>query len=191
MIKTVYLDLDGVMVNFLGGLHRALGVPYDVNQYPYEKGKWNMLTDIKGFDDVPATFEQINDCCAARFWANLGWTHDGVAILRAVEHAFDRKNIWLLTTPMPNVGSASGKIEWINKYLPWYSKKVFITTASKSVVAGPDTLLIDDKDENVEGFIEAGGRGLLVPRLWNADYGMAHHTLEVVCDRLEDHLNAG
>jgi len=191
MIKTVFLDMDGVMVNFLGGLHRSLGVPYDVNQYPYEKGKWNMLTDIKGFDDVPATFEQCNDACTRTFWANLEWMPDGVAILRAAERASGRKNIWLLTTPMPNTGSASGKIEWINKYLPWYSKKVFITTASKSVVAGPDTLLIDDKDENVNEFREAGGRGLLVPRPWNADYGMAHHTLEVVCDRLEDHLNAG
>lgn len=186
MIKTVYLDIDGVMVDFLGGLHKALGVPYDVRNYPYEKGKWNMLTDIKGFDDIPATFEQCNDCCDIHFWHRLEWMFDGRDILRVILDKYHINQIYLLTTPMPNVCSSTGKTLWIRDNLPVYSKRTIITQASKSLLARPDTLLIDDKDENIDEFIEAGGRGLLVPRSWNRAHFCADRTVEVVKTFLEN-----
>ena len=116
--------MDGVLVNFLGGLHRALNTPYDINQYPYEKGKWNMLTDIKPFEDIPATFEQCNDCCNIGFWHTLNWMHDGHDIIRLVTSTFKPEQIYLLTTPMPNPGSCTGKALWVQSHLPEYSKRL-------------------------------------------------------------------
>jgi 5'(3')-deoxyribonucleotidase len=180
MIKTVYLDVDGVMVDFLGGLHKALDAPYSYNPYPYKKGLWNMLDAIRpsNFNGNAPSFEECNACCTQEFWANLDWIHDGHDILRLIVDTFGKNNIWLLTTLMPNVGSASGKIEWINKCLPWYSKRIFITTASKSVVASPDALLIDDRDKNVEDFCTAGGHAILVARPWNKLHMLANDTIE-------------
>lgn len=180
MIKTVFLDMDGVFVNFLGGLHKALSVPYNYDPYPYEKGKWNMLTDIRGFDDIPATFKECDDCCTWDFWRFLEWMHDGRKILRAISNRFDANQIYLLTTPMPNIESASGKMMWVRDKLPVYLKHTIITQAPKHLLARPDTLLIDDKDENVDGFREAGGKALLVPRPWNRAYVSANQTVEVV-----------
>ena len=185
MIKTVYLDLDGVLVNFLGGLHKSLGVSYSYENYPYEKGKWNMLTDIKGFDDIPATFEQCNDCCTISFWQNLEWMHDGYNILTAIEYKFAPARIYLLTTPMPNYESPTGKWLWIQDNMSMYLKRTIITQAPKHLLARPDTLLIDDKDENVDGFREAGGKALLVPRPWNHAHLQTDRTVEVVKEFLE------
>jgi 5'(3')-deoxyribonucleotidase len=179
MIKTIFLDMDGVMVNFLGGLHKALNAPYAYDPYPYEKGLWNMLDAIRPFDfggNAPS-FEECDACCTQEFWANLDWLHDGRDIFKLVTDTFNPGDIFLLTTPMPNVGSASGKVEWIRKNLPDYKDRMFITTASKSTIAGPDTLLIDDRDKNVEDFREAGGHAILVARPWNKLHMIANNTL--------------
>ena len=185
MINTVFLDMDGVLVNFLGGLHKSLNVPYSYENYPYEKGKWNMLTDIKGFDDIPATFEQCNDCCTTSFWRHLRWMPDGYDILTAVEYKFTPAQIYLLTTPMPNIESPTGKWLWVKNHMSMYYKRTIITQAPKHLLARPDTLLIDDKDENVDGFREAGGKALLVPRPWNRAHLQAGQTVEMVREFLE------
>ena len=185
MINTVFLDMDGVLVNFLSGLHKALGVPYSYENYSYEKGKWNMLTDIKLHDGTPVTFEECNDCCTFEFWQHLEWMRDGHEILRMITKKFDTKNIYLLTTPMPNPQSSTGKVLWLRYNLPVYLKHAIITQAPKHLLARSDTLLIDDKDENVDGFCEAGGKALLVPRPWNRAHLQADRTVEVVREFLE------
>lgn len=187
-IKTVWLDLDGVLVDFIGGLHRALDIPYDINHYPYKKGEWNMLTDIKGLDDVPVTFEQCNDICTKSFWENLEWMHDGHDILRAVTYKFAPINIQILTTCMPNSETKSGKIEWLERHLPMYLDRAIILDAGvgKTSYAHSNALLIDDRDKNIDDFVAAGGQGLLVPRPWNRVHFCADKTLEVVEKFLED-----
>lgn len=185
MINTVFLDVDGVICNFLGGLHKALGVPYSYENYLYKKGKWNMLTDIKGFDDIPATFEQCNDCCTTSFWKYLEWMHDGRDILRAIMDKPGLDKVYLLTTPMPNLESASGKMMWVNGNLPIYLKRTIITQAPKHLLARPDTLLIDDKDENVDGFREAGGKAHLICRPWNRGHLNTNKTVQMLQEFLE------
>ena len=180
-INIVYCDLDGVLVDFLSGLHKALDVPHQYDPYPYEKNKWDIL------DDGDLTFKAVNDACTTDFWQNLDWMHDGYDILKLILQYFKPEQIYLLTTPMPNPGSATGKTLWVEKRLPKYKKRLIITQASKSLFAKPDTLLIDDKTENVDDFIEAGGYGLLVPRPWNIDYGMADYTMQIVEERLEEY----
>ena len=110
--------------------------------------------------------------------------HDGLEILSTVCDKF-RFDIHLLTTPMPNFGSWTGKAQWVNRYIPVFNKRLIITQVPKSLFAGPDTLLIDDKDENITEFVAAGGRGILVPRPWNSLYGKAKKTLQVVKQSLE------
>ena len=183
----VYLDMDGVLVDFLDGIHRAFSVPYSTDKHPYEKGKWNMLEDIgKPFCDDKFSFEAVNNACTAEFWSNLKFMHDGLDIFDAVSDKFPDEDIYFLTTPMPNDGSWLGKVEWIRRYFSTFKKRLIITQAPKSLLAGPDTLLIDDRDENIEEFVAAGGRGLLVPRSWNKAHFCADRTLDVVKKFLED-----
>lgn len=171
-IKTVFLDVDGILANFRKGIHDAFDKPYD---YPTLSSRWEF------WDDWPdVTFEMVNAACTTSFWQNLEWMHDGHDILQAVLNKFSAKQIYLLTAPMPNIESPTGKWMWIQDNLSTYLKRIIITQAPKHLLARPDTLLIDDKNENIDKFIEAGGRGLLVNRPWNRYRQGLDSSLEVV-----------
>jgi len=175
----VFLDMDGVLVDFRRGIFDAFNKPC-----PYEAAS-RLWTFWEEWSPKP-TFEMIDTVCTSKFWRNLRFMHDGLDIFDTVSDKFPDKDIYLLTTPMPNKGSWPGKVEWVQRYFSTFRKRLIITQASKSLFAGPDTLLIDDKDENIEEFIAVGGRGLLVPRPWNKTRFCAGRTLDVVKQFLKD-----
>ena len=172
MIKTVFLDVDGVLANFRKGIHEAFIKPY---HYPTLSKKWTF------WDDWPdVMFEMVNAACTTEFWTDLEWMHDGYDILTAVEYKFAPAQIYLLTTPMPNIESPTGKWLWVRDNIPMYYKRTIITQAPKHLLARPDTLLIDDKDENVDGFHEAGGKAHLICRPWNRGHLNADKTVQML-----------
>jgi len=166
--------MDGVLVNFGEGTYRAFGKSYD---YLTSCPKWLY------FEDWDVSFAEFDSVCGVDFFAGLRWMHDGLQILKAVESKFD--DIYLFTTPMPNNGSWTGKALWIERHLPQYKKRTIMTQAPKKLFAGPDTLLIDDKDENIAEFTAIGGIGILVPRPWNELRGWANESLQVVKNSME------
>ena len=181
MIKKIFLDVDGVLVNFRKGIFNAFGVPCS---YETASPAWEFWNE---FIPTP-TFKEVNDKCNMEFWKNLDWMHDGFNILAAVELYFPYDIIWLLTAPMPNLESDSGKIMWVHNNLPMYEKKTIITRAPKCIFATPETLLIDDNNENIVEFVKAGGRGILVPRPWNELHERARETEQVVINNLVEML---
>jgi len=177
MINTVFLDVDGVLANFRKGIHDAFNKRYD---YSLLSPKWTFWDD---WSDV--TFEMVNAMCTIPFWVGLEWMHDGLKIFKTTCNKFKPSQIYLLTAPMPNPESATGRWLWIKKQLPGFYKYTIITQAPKHLLARPDTLLIDDKNENVDGFREAGGKALLVPRPWNCLHRQADRTSQYVKEFLE------
>jgi len=155
----VFLDMDGVLVNFRRGIHHAFDIDYD---YPSLSEKWSFWEDW-----LDVSFQEVDAVCTVDFLAGLCWMHDGKEILAAVEGRFDSQNIYLLTTPMLNPGSGTGKIQWVKQHLPEYYERLIISTAPKYLFARSNTLLIDDKDNNIDNFCTCGGRTILVPRPWN------------------------
>ncbi len=178
----IYLDMDGCIVNFNKGLHRALGLPFSYDEWPYTPGLWDY------FDEVPGVSrDEINGVCDEDFWSNLDWEGDGGDILDLLEEKFGAENIYLLTCPMPNSNSWTGKYQWVVDHLPeGYEKRLIITRVPKWEFAGPDTILFDDNDENVNKFFEHGGEAVLIPRPWNSDYPLSDYTVETFKKRLEE-----
>jgi len=157
-----FLDVDGVLVDFNKSATAIIGA-----KNPPVKYYWQA--------DYPNGYEHVNNGCSVDFWLNLEWMCDGKEILKLVESFFG-DNVFLLTCPMSNPGSWTGKYLWVEKHLPQYKEKIIITSASKSVftlnmgkVAWPSVsvMLIDDKEENKDDFVSAGGDAILVPRPWN------------------------
>jgi 5'(3')-deoxyribonucleotidase len=186
-IKTVFLDMDGVLVDFTKGIHKKLGVPFSHDNWPYKKGP-----EGRNFNkELGITFNQMSVVCTFDFWATLDWTSDGHDIMRIVTDIFAPEQIVLLTAPMPNPMSASGKAAWVDVNLPHYNKRLIVSSASKQLLARLDRLLIDDNENNYAQWIAAGGKAILVPRHWNSLYNMNNDAVLWVKQQLEQYIVVG
>ena len=163
MIKTVFLDMDGVITNFNKAVCTEFGLPYPPQDYYF----------------FPEIRKEVNEFCNMSFWRNLEWMDDGRDILRAIMDTFELEKVYFLTGIMPNVESGTGKLSWISDNLSIYSNRVILHTLgiSKSSLAKPNTILIDDYDKNIAEFTAAGGYGILINRPWNAGHERADHTV--------------
>jgi 5'(3')-deoxyribonucleotidase len=150
----ILLDLDGVLVDFTGGINKVLGEP----KTPIDH--WNCW-DCYGVSE----HEFWRACDSRAFWANLDWTPDGAEILRILETRFDE--IYLATTPSSSPESPAGKMDWIKRNLAKKYHRNYVMGPHKELMAGPDRILIDDSDTNCTKFKRAGGNAFLYPRLWN------------------------
>lgn len=172
MLKCL-LDLDGVLVDFCGPAHTYHNLPYSTgDDYPYPKGLWNIDTLM------PITQEEFWKPLGREFWANLPWMPDGKRILSLLEWVFSRENICICSCPAKDPLTATGKLDWIKKNMPEYSRQ-YMLCPQKRFAASNNAILVDDRDKNIEEFEENGGHGVLVPRLWNKkwmhiDNGMWH-----------------
>lgn len=155
---TLFLDLDGVLVNFVGAalkLHNAT--------LPMRDVRWDFCTQIgfvQGVND-PLFWADMN----FNFWANLELTSEALELLDGLERIFDDR-IALMTSPCLTMGSVEGKVAWIAKNLPRYRRRYFVGPV-KHLAAGPGKLLLDDHDLNCAKFAVAGGVAITVPRPWN------------------------
>jgi 5'(3')-deoxyribonucleotidase len=168
-----YLDLDGCIVDFVGGLHKALGVEYSPDKYPYESGKYDMFEDLCARTGNKTNLDLLYKTChTAEFWANLEWDSMGKQIINTIGEVFPdwHDRVCICTSPMANPDAWKGKVQWLNTYLPWV-KHIAIMTAPKHLLAKPGAILVDDKDSNVTEFRENGGAAWLCPQPWNSARG--------------------
>lgn len=170
----ILLDLDGCLVDWVGGICSTFGISRDwlyelwpVGDYAIEKPLQLSVSDL---------WRNI-DYGGSRFWSGLNWTDDGKEILQLCESMLSSNDeIVLMTSPPNNPQAAAGKVEWIQKQAPAYRRK-FAITPSKHLFADTASVLIDDSDENVKKFREAGGWTILLPRRWNSNYFIADSVL--------------
>ena len=137
----LYCDMDGVLVDF-------------------EQG-YNDLTQEKapGFNstyDKPKFWSAINKA-GAKFWANLPWMPGAKDKLWEYIKKF---NPTLLTAPSLDPSSELGKQEWVDKHIPG-TPIVFRQAKDKQKeVNSPNDILIDDREDNINRWIAAGGIGI-------------------------------
>jgi len=84
-------------------------------------------------------------------------------------------------SPASTPGCVEGKIAWINKHLPAYSRR-FVVGASKHLMASYGKILIDDYEVNTKRFFEHGGTAILFPRLYNS---RGHLTVDGHFDKMD------
>ena len=171
-----FLDMDGVLSDFVGGACKAHG--RTIYDKPEHIGKFDME---KLWGISVAEFWKPTD--NYDFWFNLEKTPEADRLVDLAYRSFGRENVAILTSPSLNKECIPAKRDWLKKYYPGLNKTM-ICAYGKGFLAGPGRVLVDDRDRNIEDFRQDGGMVVLVPRLWNKDYDLAGRTWEVVEDRL-------
>lgn len=155
-----FLDMDGVIADFVGAIHKAHG-----REYCYADPSVRGQFEINPIWGISASEFWSKD--SFEFWADIEPTTEASEIVSVLEEAFTTENVCLLTSPSLGVGSISGKRSWVAQHFPQFSNRMIFTSA-KQFLAGPERLLVDDRDQNVADFRRHGGRAILVPRHWNS-----------------------
>jgi hypothetical protein len=134
----IYCDMDGVLVDFNMGYFELTGVDIS-GQYHTSKSFWSPI-----------------DKAGVSFWENLNWTSDGKELWNYIE----KHKPTLLSAPSIKDDSKVGKHNWVKRELPG-TKLILRKAENKRLFASPKAILIDDRLENIQGWIESNGIGIL------------------------------
>lgn len=148
----VFLDLDGVMCDFDGKLHEVFGKKYDeIKHEMHVNDIWDKL------GDVDHLFLHLKPLPHSKTLFNyLKSLHDKGEI-----------NRFEILTSLPYstnklVTSKQDKIDWVREHL---DKDIIVNTVvggekKAKFVTGPNDILIDDLERNIQAWEKAGGTGI-------------------------------
>jgi 5'(3')-deoxyribonucleotidase len=135
----IFCDLDGVIIDFNQGYKDLTNITLDKSEHRSDSKFWEPI-EKAGYD----------------FWANLKWMSDGHILWNFISPY----NPTILSAPSRQVESRIGKHDWVNRELPG-TPLILRSAKHKKDFAAPDAILIDDRPENIEGWIQEGGIGIL------------------------------
>ena len=163
----VYLDMDGVIADFFGGVERLYGVDH-----------WKQLTSDKTKDLRQDVIDRI---AGTDFFAHLPKFSSADTLIEMIKK-FTSGQYSILTSPLRGDTENSGyyKKVWIGKNI--VKPDEIIVTGRKETYAtknGVPNILIDDRPINIEKWQSKGGYGIL--------YQANKHPLSKVSQALEQY----
>lgn len=157
MEKTLLIDTDGVIRDFVGGMEERCKRQFD---FSTEKSIQALMAWTN------EEFEAQLDCF--QFWAELKPTEDAKQILEIAHKYFKKEKIFLISSSQQTPNAMCGCLAWYKKYTPvFYREKRIIFAHDKSLVSSPDKVLLDDHYKTCRAFGARGGWTVLMPRPWN------------------------
>ena len=139
-LPSIYLDMDGVIVNLIKGADTVVGgsfVTYDKDE------RWKMISQTKDF------------------WENLEWMPNSKRLYKFIE----RYDTYILSAYSGrDPSSKNGKKKWLGKNTNFKSSKIkLVKRAQKKAYAttnGEPNILIDDYIKNIQEWEAKGGIGI-------------------------------
>ena len=144
-VKTIFIDMDGVLVDFIKGVSEMIGKP--------------LTADDKGHTEYDERKQELTD---KRLFRNLPPMVDYHELIGYVKH-----------TGLPwEILTAAGKInrqtvvydknEWIKQYVdPFVVTTCTYSGTQKGAFAEKGSVLIDDRQVNIDAWEANGGIGIL------------------------------
>lgn len=161
----VYVDMDGVLVDFIGPALKKLGIVMPPHLWP--KGEWD-ISKVTGIpsEEVWNTIDEPG----TDFWLQLqAYSPDTIHWFRGLQVQFGVKNVIVCSYPT-TARCFHQKSHWINMWLDHAVPRIMMRGCDKALLARPGVLLIDDNEKNTAEFVAAGGSAILFPRRWNAGH---------------------
>ena len=134
----IYCDMDGVLADFESGYEELTGV------------------DLKGEFKKGDDFWDPIKVAGVGFWAGLKWMPDGQKLWDYLKPF----NPVLLSAPSREQSSRIGKHVWVKYKIPG-TKLILRYASQKQELATPESILIDDRQVNIDQWEAAGGIGIL------------------------------
>ena len=134
----IYCDMDGVLADFESGYEELTGV------------------DLKGEFKKGDDFWDPIKVAGVGFWAGLKWMPDGQKLWDYLKPF----NPVLLSAPSREQSSRIGKHVWVKHKIPG-TKLILRYASQKQELATPESILIDDRQVNIDQWEAAGGIGIL------------------------------
>mgnify|MGYP003674611029 CR=1 FL=1 len=135
----IYCDMDGVLVDFESGYEKLTGIDL--------KGEYR-----PGVEDFWKPIEQAG----VKYWASLKWMPDGKQLWSYIKPYTPE----LLSAPSKSESSKIGKYVWVKNNLPG-TKLILRYASRKKELATSESILIDDRQVNIDQWEAAGGIGIL------------------------------
>lgn len=149
-MTNVYCDMDGVLVDMLGGFKKATGQSFIECDQVDQETKWKPALKVPNF------------------WEFLPKLHDADRLMSYFEWNIPLNKLFVLSAPQhffPNCGVE--KLRWLDRnakvfpirqsyIVPRKEKKQFAVCPQ-----GKPNILIDDYVKNINEWTEAGGIGIL------------------------------
>lgn len=145
----IYLDLDGVVVDWSGGVCKLLNI--DKTDPECQKilrsDNWLQGWKFGTNEDI----DRLVGAAGYSFWYNLEllpWAHDLYNLLS------EYSNVIFLTSPGKFHAGAHAKLDYIWDH---FGNRDYILTKHKYVCASVDSILIDDMQKNMDEWRAHGG----------------------------------
>lgn len=133
----IFCDMDGVLVDFDKGYHKLTG-EHLTGEHRSDDNFWDPI-NAAGYD----------------FWANLEWMSDGQELWNHIQPYTPQ----ILSAPSRQTESRVAKHDWVSRELPG-TQLLLRSAKHKKDFAAPNHILIDDRLDNIEGWVNAGGIGV-------------------------------
>ena len=150
-MPVVYLDMDGVIADFFGGVEKMFGVKH-----------WKELTSKLSGGELKQ--EVIDRITGSDFFANLPKFPTADSLIELIKSATGGK-FSILTSPLigDHENSATQKKVWINKNIQRPDEVIVSGRKEKWAKQkdGTPNILIDDRPINIERWQARGGFGIL------------------------------
>jgi len=146
----VYVDMDGVLTDFERRFEQFAGVTPDefMAQKKIEFGEEKANEQF---------WDLIDNQIGVRFWAGMPWMPEGEKLYQYIK----KSKPTILTSPSREESSRIGKGVWVKRNMPNVPVKFGYKASGKAKYAGPNKILIDDREDNIAAWKAAGGIGIL------------------------------
>lgn len=141
----IFCDMDGVLVDFDKGYEELTGKNTKHSDVQDKNDFWRLLD--KSLEEKGLTEYD--------YWVNLPWMPDGQTLWGYIKGY----NPYILTAPSMDPGSKQGKKEWVER-LDGMKKLYFKPAKFKPEYAGKNRILIDDRQDTIDGWNAKGGIGI-------------------------------
>ncbi len=181
--KVIYLDMDGVIADFIEGFINVhdrddLMMKYKVDEWPTT---WNFDDE---FGPEPDWWKKVDEV-GELFWEYLNAFKWANRLIMEIE--LTGIPWYICTTPRLSKFCLAGKLGWLNHHVGNFE---LMMVKDKWRLAHENALLIDDADMNCNKFHKAGGQTCLFPQPYNSNRELVAHRMDYTLHCLET-FNSG